>query len=89
MPAVATSPDAPAVVVNELVTHYGSRQILKGASLAVQRGEIMVIMGGSGSPAASAGRLSVLRARHPLPWLQEAPGEGCPTGAPTYRRKDL
>ncbi len=49
MSAAATSADAPAVVVSELVTHYGSRQILKGASLVVQRGEIMVIMGGSGS----------------------------------------
>ncbi len=35
--------------VTELVTHYGSREILKGVSLDVRRGEIMVIMGGSGS----------------------------------------
>ncbi|MCB1737743.1 MAG: ABC transporter ATP-binding protein [Gammaproteobacteria bacterium] len=35
--------------VQDLVTHYGDRQILKGVSLDVYSGEIMVIMGGSGS----------------------------------------
>lgn len=35
--------------VEDLVTHYGDRQILKGVSLDVYSGEIMVIMGGSGS----------------------------------------
>ncbi len=35
--------------VRDLVTHYGSRQILNGISMEVHEGEIMVIMGGSGS----------------------------------------
>jgi phospholipid/cholesterol/gamma-HCH transport system ATP-binding protein len=39
----------PVIEVTDLVTHYGSRQILNGVSLTVRRGEIMVIMGGSGS----------------------------------------
>jgi phospholipid/cholesterol/gamma-HCH transport system ATP-binding protein len=39
----------PVIEVTDLVTHYGSRRILNGVSLAVHRGEIMVIMGGSGS----------------------------------------
>jgi len=39
----------PVIEVNDLVTHYGSRRILHGVSLTVERGEIMVIMGGSGS----------------------------------------
>ncbi len=43
------NPDNRLVVVEDLVTHYGSRQILKGVSLDVREGEIMVIMGGSGS----------------------------------------
>ncbi|MCC7015846.1 MAG: ABC transporter ATP-binding protein [Rhodospirillales bacterium] len=37
------------IEVEDLVTHYGSRMILKGVSLNVREGEIMVIMGGSGS----------------------------------------
>jgi phospholipid/cholesterol/gamma-HCH transport system ATP-binding protein len=37
------------IEVNDLVTHYGDRQILNGVSLTIQQGEIMVIMGGSGS----------------------------------------
>lgn len=40
---------APPIEVRDLVTHYGSRQILKNVSLAVEEGEILVIMGGSGS----------------------------------------
>jgi len=39
----------PYVKVRDLVTHYGTRQILNGVSVDVERGEIMVIMGGSGS----------------------------------------
>ena len=35
--------------VKDLFTHYGERAILKGINMTVQRGEIMVIMGGSGS----------------------------------------
>ena len=40
---------APVIEVMDLVTHYGSRLILKGVSLDVHEGEIMVVMGGSGS----------------------------------------
>ena len=43
------SPRDPVIEVDDLVTHYGSRRILNGVSLTVERGEIMVIMGGSGS----------------------------------------
>jgi phospholipid/cholesterol/gamma-HCH transport system ATP-binding protein len=39
----------PVIEVQDLVTHYGDRKILDGVSLAIQQGEIMVIMGGSGS----------------------------------------
>ncbi|CCQ74971.1 ABC transporter ATP-binding protein [Magnetospira sp. QH-2] len=35
--------------VEDLVTHYGDRNILKGVTMDVRDGEIMVIMGGSGS----------------------------------------
>lgn len=38
-----------AIEIEELVTHYGERMILKGVDLQIERGEIMVIMGGSGS----------------------------------------
>jgi phospholipid/cholesterol/gamma-HCH transport system ATP-binding protein len=39
----------PVIEVQDLVTHYGPRMILKGVSMDVREGEIMVIMGGSGS----------------------------------------
>ncbi len=42
-------PPAIVIEVRDLVSHYGSRMILKGVSLDVREGEIMVIMGGSGS----------------------------------------
>ena len=48
----AQGPDkAPCKVieVDNLVTHYGEREILKGVTLDVRENEIMVIMGGSGS----------------------------------------
>lgn len=38
-----------AIEVENLVTHYGSREILHGVNLTVYEGEIMIIMGGSGS----------------------------------------
>ncbi len=37
------------IEVENLVTHYGERMILKGVSMDVREHEIMVIMGGSGS----------------------------------------
>ncbi len=37
------------IEVEDLVTHYGEREILHGISLDVRQGEVMVIMGGSGS----------------------------------------
>ncbi len=37
------------IEVEDLVTHYGTRMILKGVTMDVREGEIMVIMGGSGS----------------------------------------
>ena len=37
------------IEVENLVTHYGQRKILDGIDLNVYRGEILVIMGGSGS----------------------------------------
>jgi phospholipid/cholesterol/gamma-HCH transport system ATP-binding protein len=40
---------APVIQVDDLVTHYGPRLILKGITMDVRDGEIMVIMGGSGS----------------------------------------
>jgi phospholipid/cholesterol/gamma-HCH transport system ATP-binding protein len=44
-------PDAamPVIEVRDLVTHYGSRQILDGVEFSVDPGEIRIIMGGSGS----------------------------------------
>jgi len=37
------------IEVEDLITHYGDRMILKGVTMEVREGEIMVIMGGSGS----------------------------------------
>ncbi len=37
------------IQIENLVTHYGDREILKGINVSVRKGEIMVIMGGSGS----------------------------------------
>ncbi len=42
-------PPSPVIEVEDLVTHFGDRLILKGITLAVRPGEILVIMGGSGS----------------------------------------
>lgn len=41
--------DAPVIEVHKLVTHYGTRKILNEVDLQVRQGEILVIMGGSGS----------------------------------------
>ncbi|MBL4772999.1 MAG: ABC transporter ATP-binding protein [Alcanivoracaceae bacterium] len=37
------------IKVDKLVTHYGTRKILDGVDMAIEEGEIRVIMGGSGS----------------------------------------
>ena len=37
------------IEVENLVAHYGDREVLKGINLGIREGEIMVIMGGSGS----------------------------------------
>jgi phospholipid/cholesterol/gamma-HCH transport system ATP-binding protein len=37
------------IEVNDLVAHYGPREVLHGVNFSVRQGEIMVIMGGSGS----------------------------------------
>jgi phospholipid/cholesterol/gamma-HCH transport system ATP-binding protein len=39
----------PVIEIENLVTHYGERMILKGISANIYPGEIVVIMGGSGS----------------------------------------
>lgn len=45
-----SEPTPPVVIeVRDLVTHYGTRRILNGVSVDIVEGEIMVIMGGSGS----------------------------------------
>lgn len=39
----------PIINIENLVTHYGDMEILKGIDFSVNKGEVMVIMGGSGS----------------------------------------
>jgi phospholipid/cholesterol/gamma-HCH transport system ATP-binding protein len=39
----------PVIEVEHLVTHYNARRILKDVTLTITEGEIMVVMGGSGS----------------------------------------
>ena len=41
--------DNTVIDIQDLVTHYGTRQILHNVTMQVSHGEIMVIMGGSGS----------------------------------------
>lgn len=49
-PAEQPAPDRELVIeVRDLVTHYGPREILHSVSLDVYQGEVLVIMGGSGS----------------------------------------
>jgi len=47
--AVNDADESRVIEVRNLVTHYGTREILHGIDMDVRRGEIMVIMGGSGS----------------------------------------
>lgn len=44
------------IKVQDLVSHYGERQILNDINLSIKQGEVMVIMGGSGS-----GKTTLLR----------------------------
>jgi phospholipid/cholesterol/gamma-HCH transport system ATP-binding protein len=46
---MTSSPVANVIEVENLVSHYAEKEILKGINLAIRPGEIMVIMGGSGS----------------------------------------
>lgn len=49
-PSAQPDPDKELVIeVRDLVTHYGPREILHSVSLDVYQGEVLVIMGGSGS----------------------------------------
>ena len=67
MTTLRSTPE-PMIEVTDLTTHYGSRKILNGISLTVNKGEIMVIMGGSGS-----GKSTLLRHLIGL----EHPASGC------------
>jgi len=49
MTATETTIRTPAISVRNLTMGYGQRVLLEGASFDVQRGEILVILGGSGS----------------------------------------
>ena len=46
---MATEAAEDVIEVENLVTHYGDREILKGINLGIRAGEVRVIMGGSGS----------------------------------------
>jgi phospholipid/cholesterol/gamma-HCH transport system ATP-binding protein len=58
------SPAEAVIEVKDLVVRYGEREILHGIDMDVQRGEIMVIMGGSGSGKSTLLR-HMLRLEHP------------------------
>ncbi|MDP6804639.1 MAG: ABC transporter ATP-binding protein [Rhodospirillales bacterium] len=61
--AAAPRPPERVIEVEDLVSFYGPRQILRGVSVEVVEGEIMVIMGGSGS-----GKSTLLRHLMALEW---------------------
>jgi phospholipid/cholesterol/gamma-HCH transport system ATP-binding protein len=46
---MSAASDSFAIEVENLVTHYGTRKILDGISITVEHGEILIVMGGSGS----------------------------------------
>lgn len=54
--AANANSDHAVIEIDNLVTHYGDRQILDHVNLRVREGEILVIMGGSGS-----GKTTLLR----------------------------
>lgn len=49
VPAKRPASEKKVIEVENVVSHYGDRAILKGVSMDVRDGEIMVVMGGSGS----------------------------------------
>ena len=57
--------DAPMLDIKDLVGGYGSVQILNGASLKVERGQIVALLGGNGT-----GKSTLLKATSGLikPW---------------------
>jgi phospholipid/cholesterol/gamma-HCH transport system ATP-binding protein len=71
MTTAAAPARTPVIEVEDLVTYYGSRKILKGVNLTVYEGEVMVIMGGSGS-----GKSTLLRhlLAAPAPWSSTSCG---------------
>ncbi len=66
-----------ALRVESLVARYGSRTILDGVDVAVERGEIRVILGGSGS-----GKTTLLK--HCIGLLEPAAGQVEILGAPLH-----
>jgi ABC-type branched-subunit amino acid transport system ATPase component/ABC-type branched-subunit amino acid transport system permease subunit len=56
-PVPSRSPDAPVLEVRDLTAAYDRMEVLHGVSLAVRRGEIVVVIGANG-----AGKTSTLRA---------------------------
>ena len=48
-PSQSAAPPETVIRVRDMVKFYGDREILKGIDVDIHRGEIMVVMGGSGS----------------------------------------
>jgi len=48
-PAPPAQPSGPVIEVRDLVVRYDEQIVLNGVSMTVERGEVMVILGGSGS----------------------------------------
>ncbi|WP_417726315.1 ABC transporter ATP-binding protein [Roseovarius sp.] len=47
--STATTPEVPAIVVENLHKSFGPLEVLKGVSLTAQKGDVVAIIGGSGS----------------------------------------